>query len=222
LYCDLAGCCVHPFTPPDLLAEFFSSAKTTFGFVIVFRHMMETSTSSYASKLRGGGGGRFSSSSSRPPVQDPSLHHIPALSENAIFIVLRVVKPPVDQAERNDFLLKDLQVSVDEIADILPEPESQLLRLVFFTEDQYQHYLARLTAGVPWAARNGALVFGWAPSETVTAVRLTGVPANLPEAEYGCISQQRQSFHQSLQWHCPHLHRRRPWFRPARLCFPSG
>jgi hypothetical protein len=38
------------------------------------------------------------------------------------------------------------------------------------------------TAGVPWAACNGALVYGWAPSDAVTAVRLTGVPVNLLEA----------------------------------------
>jgi hypothetical protein len=84
---------------------------------------------------------------------------------------------------------------VDEIADIWPEPESQLLRLVFFTEEQYQRYLTLLTAGVPWAACNGALVYGWAPSDAVTAVRLTGVPANLPEAairahfaQFGCVT----------------------------------
>ncbi len=71
---------------------------------------------------------------------------------------------------------------MDEIADIWPELESQLLRLVFFTEEQYQCYLARLTAGVPWVACKGALVYGWAPSDAVTAVRLTGVPANLLDA----------------------------------------
>ena len=119
-------------------------------------------TPSYAAKLRGvaGGGGSRFFSDSRPPVQDPPLHHVPALSENAVFIDLRVIKPSVDQVERNDFLLKDLQVSVDEIADIWPEPESQLLRLVFFTAEQHQRYLTRLTAGVPWAACNGTLVYG--------------------------------------------------------------
>ena len=122
-------------------------------------------------------------SATRAPLcRTPPLHHVPALSENAVFIDLRVIKPSVDQVERNDFLLKDLQVSVDEIADIWPEPESQLLRLVFFTAEQHQRYLTRLTAGVPWAACNGALVYGWAPGDAVTAVRLTGVPANLPEA----------------------------------------
>ncbi len=72
-------------------------------------------------------------------MQDPPLHHIPTLSENAGFMDLRIIKPSVDQAERNDFFFKDLQVSVDEIADIWPEPQSQLLHLVFFTKEQYQH-----------------------------------------------------------------------------------
>ncbi len=44
-----------------------------------------------------------------------------------VFIDLPVVKPSVDRIERNDFLLKDLLVSVDEISYIWPEPESQLL-----------------------------------------------------------------------------------------------
>ena len=88
----------------------------------------------------------------------------------------------MDQSGRNDFLLQDLKVSVDEVADIWPEPESQLLYVAFFTDEQYQLYLGRLTAGVPWSACRGALVYGWAPGDAVTAVRLTGVPASLPEA----------------------------------------
>jgi hypothetical protein len=58
------------------------------------------------------------SEQSAPPVQDPPLHHVPALSKNAVFIDLRVIKPSVGQTERNDFLLKGLRVSVDEISDI--------------------------------------------------------------------------------------------------------
>ena len=109
------------------------------------------------------------------------MHHIPALSPLAVFIDLKSVKSTVDQSGRNDFLLQDLKVSVDEVADIWPEPESQLLYVAFFTEEQHQLYLGRLTAGVPWSACRGALVFGWAPGDAVTAVRLTGVPAALPD-----------------------------------------
>jgi hypothetical protein len=109
------------------------------------------------------------------------MHHIPALSALAVFIDLKSVKPSCDQSERNDFLLQDLQVKIDEVADIWPEPESQLLYVAFFTEEQHQLYLGRLSAGVPWSACRGALVFGWAPGDAVTAVRLTGVPAALPD-----------------------------------------
>ena len=138
---------------------------------------MATSTSfSYASALRGFAG--RDGDSQRPPVQLPPLHHVPALSANAVFIDLRVVKPSVTTEERNDFL----RVSVDEVSEIWPEPESQLLRLVFFTADQHKRYLDRLTAGVPWSACRGALVYGWSPGDAVTAVRLTGVPASLPDA----------------------------------------
>jgi hypothetical protein len=112
----------------------------------------------------------------------PPLHHVPALSANAVFIDLRMVKPSVTTEERKDFLLKDLRVSVDEVSEIWPEPESQLLRLVFFTADQYRRYHEHLTAGVPWSACRGDLVYGWLPGDTVTSVRLTGVPATLPDA----------------------------------------
>ena len=142
---------------------------------------MATSTSfSYASALRRSAG--RDGASQRPPVQVPPLHHVPALSANAVFIDLRVVKPSVTTEERNDFLLEDLRVSVDEVSEIWPEPESQLLRLAFFTADQHKRYLDRLTAGVPWSACRGALVYGWSPGDAVTAVRLTGVPASLPDA----------------------------------------
>ena len=135
---------------------------------------------SYAFALRGGRGGP-SGGPERAPVQDPPLHHVPALSLHAVFIDLRMVKSPVDITERNDFLLKDLKCAIHEVKDIWPEPDSQLLWVAFFTAEQYDRYLARLTAGVPWSACNGALVYGWAPGDTVTAVRLTGVPSPLPD-----------------------------------------
>jgi hypothetical protein len=137
---------------------------------------MATSTSlSYASALRGSAG--RDAASQWPPVQGPPLYHVPALSANAVFIDLHVVKPSVTTEERNDFLLEDLRVAVDEVSEIWPEPESQLLRLAFFTADQHKKYLDRLTACVPWSACRGALVYGWSPGDAVT-----GIPASLPDA----------------------------------------
>ena len=65
---------------------------------------------SYSSALRGGPGA--ASGPPRAPVQDPPLHHIPALSANAVFIDLKSVKASVDVQERNDFLIKDLKVNL--------------------------------------------------------------------------------------------------------------
>jgi hypothetical protein len=97
--------------------------------------------------------------------------------------------------ERNDFLLEDLHFSVGEVSDIWPELEFQLLRLAFFTADQNRKYLDLLTAGVPWFACWGALIYGWSPGDAVTAVCLTGVPATLPDAairahfgQFGCVT----------------------------------
>jgi hypothetical protein len=161
----------------------------------------------------------------RPPVQDPPLHHVPALSENAVFIDLRVVKLSIDQAERNDFLLKDLQVSVDEICRHLARARVPAAAPGFFTAEQYQHYLARLITGVPRAACNGILVYSWAPSNSVTTVRLTGVPPTCQTRPSGHISHNlamlRESFAVKIksspgeQWHRPHLYCRRSWLRPV-------
>jgi hypothetical protein len=71
---------------------------------------------------------------------------------------------------------------VDEVFEIWPEPESQLLRLAFLTAYQNRKYLDCLTARISRSACHGALVYGWSPGDSLTAVRLTGVPAILPEA----------------------------------------
>jgi hypothetical protein len=81
------------------------------------------------------------------------------------------------------FLLKDLRVTVDEVSEIWPEPESQHLRLVFFTADQSRRYLDRIIAGILWSACRGALFYSGSPGDAVTTVRLTGVPATLPDPD---------------------------------------
>ena len=165
---------------PNFLRQQRRHSRSSLLFIKFLAKMAMSTSFSYASALRGSAG--RDGDSQRPPVQVPHLHHVPALSANAVFIDLRVVKPSVTTEERNDFLLEDLRVSVDEVSEIWPEPESQLLRLAFFTADQHKRYLDRLTAGVPWSACRGALVYGWSPGDAVTAVRLTGVPASLPDA----------------------------------------
>ena len=137
---------------------------------------------SYADTLRGGGGGlrgRISHSSSRPVHESP-LNHIPALNENAIFIDLRSVKADFSMEERNDFLLKDLKCKASEVKGIFPDPSTLLLRVSFKSADLFECYSARLAAGVPWAACASALVYGWAPGDSVTAVRVSAVPDCFP------------------------------------------
>jgi hypothetical protein len=106
---------------------------------------MATSTSFlYASALRGSAG--RDGGSQRPPVQVPPLHHVPALSANAVFIDLRVVEPSVTTEERNDFSSKIFSYLLMRCPKSGPNP-----------------------------------IHSWSPGNAVTAVRLTGVPASLPD-----------------------------------------
>jgi hypothetical protein len=145
-------------------------STTTFVFVFDFTNM-----TSYSSILRGGGGSRRSTSSPRPLHEAP-LHHIPALNENALFIDLRSVKAEYSLEERSDFLIKDLGCTIADVKGIFADPSTLLLRVSFTTAAAYERFLARLASGVPWAACNNALVYGWAPGDSITAVRVSAVP----------------------------------------------
>jgi len=108
-------------------------------------------------------------------LHDLPLNHIPALNENAVFIDLRVVKNDFTMKERNDFLVDDLGCEVTDLKSIFPDPTSMLLRVAFKTEALFDKYLVLLSAGVRWSACNNALVYGWAPGDSVTNVRVSGV-----------------------------------------------
>jgi hypothetical protein len=82
--------------------------------------------------------------------------------------------------ERNDFLLKDLRCKASEVKGIFPDPSTLLLRVSFKSADLFECYSARLAAGVPWTACSNALVYGWAPGDSVTAVRVSAVPDCFP------------------------------------------
>ena len=130
---------------------------------------------SYSSILRGGGGSRRSTSSPRPLHEAP-LHHVPARNENALFIDLRSVKAEYSMEERSDFLIKDLGCTIADVKGIFADPSTLLLRVSFTTAAAYERFQARLADGVPWAACNNALVYGWAPGDSITAVRVSAVP----------------------------------------------
>jgi len=127
---------------------------------------------SYAYTLRGGSRG-FPSSH---PIHEAPLNHVPALNQNAVYIDLKVVKAEFSMQGKNDFLLKDLGCKMADLKGIFPDPSTLLLRVTFVSKALFETFLARLTVGVPWAACQNALVYGWAPGASVTAVRVSGVP----------------------------------------------
>ena len=133
---------------------------------------------SYSETLRGGGGGglRGRLSSSPRQLHESPLNHIQALNENALFIDLRSVKADFSMEERNDFLLKDLGCKFTDVKGIFPDPSTLLLRISFVSADIFERFRDRLAAGVPWAACNNSMVYGWAPGDSVTAVRISAVP----------------------------------------------
>jgi len=132
---------------------------------------------SYAEMLLGGGGGvRGGPSSSPRPIHEAPLNHVTELNENAVYMDPKVVKAEFSIQERNDFLLKDLGCKMDDLKGIFPDPSNLLLRVTFVSAALFETFLACLTDMVPWADCQNALVYGWAPGASVTAVRVSGVP----------------------------------------------
>jgi hypothetical protein len=134
---------------------------------------------SYAETLRGGAGGlrgRLGNASSPRQLHESPLNHVPALNTNALFVDLRSVKADFSMDERNDFLLKDLGCKFTDIKGIFPDPSTLLLRISFASTAIFERFRDRLAAGVAWAACGNSLVYGWAPGDSVTAVRVSAVP----------------------------------------------
>jgi hypothetical protein len=125
-----------------------------------------------------GGGlrGRLSHSSSPRQLHESPLNNVQALSANALFIDLRSVKADFSVEERNDFLLKDLGRKFIDVKGIFPDPSTLLLRISFVSEAIFKQFRDRLAAGAPWAACGNSLVYGWAPGDSFTAVRISVVP----------------------------------------------
>ena len=113
-------------------------------------------------------------------LHDLPLHDLEELQENCLFVDLRSVKPYHTREQRNNFLRQDLHLGQADIVDLFNEPSTQLLRVEFATAELYDEKLALLTAGVPWAAADGALVYGWPPGDAITNVRVSGVPRRFP------------------------------------------
>jgi hypothetical protein len=107
------------------------------------------------------------------------LHHIAYLQVNAVLIDLRAAHPNLSKEERNSFLLNDLGISPADVTDVFMVPSTQLLRVGFHAEGPCLAALAKLQVGVPWAAAEGALVYGWSPAHSLSRVRVSGCTPHL-------------------------------------------
>jgi hypothetical protein len=138
---------------------------------------------SYSDKQRGGGSdlqGHLPLFSLPRPLHETPPNRILALNENALFIDLCSVKADFSMEERYDFLLNDLKCKASDIKGIFPDPSTLLLCISFKSTDLFECYSASLAAGFPWAACANTLVYGWAPGDLVTAVRVSTVPDCFP------------------------------------------
>jgi hypothetical protein len=117
----------------------------------------------------------------RPPAVAPTpLYHIIAyLQGHAVIIDLRAARPNLSREERNSFLLRDLGINPADITDVFMVPSTQLLRVGFHAEGPCSAALVKLQVGVPWAAADGALVYGWSPADSLFRVRVSGCTPTL-------------------------------------------
>ena len=116
----------------------------------------------------------------RPAVAVNPLRHLSHLQGLSLLIDLKAVRPNNTKVERADFVLKDLGVEAGEVLSIFVDHVTQLLILTLESEAAYNITLERLHAGVPWAAADGATVYGSSSSDAVSAVRVSNIPAGLP------------------------------------------
>ena len=115
----------------------------------------------------------------RPAVSVNPLRHLSHLQGLSLLIDLKAVHPNNTKVERADFVLKDLEVSAQEVLSIFVDHVTQLLVLTVETEAAFNIALERLHAGVPWAAADGAAVYGSASTDAVSAVRVSNIPSGL-------------------------------------------
>ena len=116
----------------------------------------------------------------RPAVAVNPLRHLSHLQGLSLLIDLKAVRPNNTKVERADFVLKDLEVEAGEVLSIFVDHVTQLLILTLESEAAYNTTLQRLHAGVPWAAADGATVYGSSSSDAVSAVRVSNIPPGLP------------------------------------------
>jgi hypothetical protein len=107
------------------------------------------------------------------------LHHIAYLQGHAVLIDLRAACPDLSKEEQNRFLLKDHGINPADVTDVFMVLSTQLLRVGFHAEGPCSAARAKLQVGVPWAAAEGALVYGWLPADSLSRVRVSGCTPHL-------------------------------------------
>ena len=80
---------------------------------------------------------------------------------------LKAIRPNNTKVERADFVIKDLGVQAEEVLSIFVDHVTQLLILTLKSEVAFNTALERLHVGVPWAAADGAVVYGSSSSDAV-------------------------------------------------------
>ena len=116
----------------------------------------------------------------QPPTSNAPLHHLPHLQGWALLVDLKAVQPMASKDQRNDFVLRDLRLSIADVVGAFVVPTSQLFRVGVASEEVYLAALERLSSGVRWTACGGALVYGWSTEDSLIRVRVSNVPEVFP------------------------------------------
>ena len=116
----------------------------------------------------------------RPAVAVNPLRHLSHLQGLSLLVDLKAIRPNNTKVERADFVIKDLGVQAEEVLSIFVDHVTQLLILTLKSEVAFNTALERLHVGVPWAAADGAVVYGSSSSDAVSAVRVSNIPPGLP------------------------------------------
>ncbi len=125
----------------------------------------------------------YATAASRGRRQAPALNplrHLAHLQGFSLLMDLKSVRSTYSRQERYDFVIKDLGLAAGGVLSIFPDHITQQVVLTVESEEEYSKALERLQEGVPWAAAEGAPVYGSAANEAVSAVRVSNIPVGLP------------------------------------------
>lgn len=132
-----------------------------------------SATAAYRPPLRG----------QRPAASRNPMRHLEHIEGLALLVDLKGIRPITTKQERADFVIKDLKVPAEDVILAYVDNISQMYVVTLETEAVHKAALERLRGGVPWTAAEGALVYGSASTEAISAVRVSNIPAGLKAAD---------------------------------------